>query len=497
MIDRADDREHKPEGGLACAPGEEPGATSADAGFTSIYETYSPLVYRTCLEVLRDPYEAQDATQETFIRAYREGAALPQRPGPWLRVVARNHSLDLVRRRARVERLTSQLNAVATAAEDPSGRVVNRIALSELLEGLGPRERAVLVGSGVEDRPLDSLARSLGLSYMGTAQLLHRARRRARRLLGEAIAMLLPFLPERFRSRTGSAWTHVMQAGGRAPELAAAAAVAAVLVAGQGLVSPDGAIPKPADGPATAAQEAPGQAGTRGPALPPLAAPSAPVTTAGQAPAGDAPAVRSVLPQSGLGAAPGLPGSVGLAGAPELPPVQLPPGLPALPADAVPPTVIQPPPVQVSPPVIQPPPVQVSPPALQPPPVQVPPPVLQPPPVQVPLPLSSPPTVQGSPALPPPPPVPPITLTLPGPVTVAAVGPSGAYVNFQVSASGGQGALKLTCSRPSGSRFSIGATEVRCTATDAAGRTASGSFTVYVLALPSLPSPGTPGLPVL
>jgi hypothetical protein len=38
---------------------------------------------------------------------------------------------------------------------------------------------------------------------------------------------------------------------------------------------------------------------------------------------------------------------------------------------------------------------------------------------------------------------------------------------------------------------------VRCTATDAAGRTASGSFTVYVLALPSLPSPGTPGLPVL
>jgi RNA polymerase sigma factor (sigma-70 family) len=425
-------QERTPDGALATATRELPEAASGEAGFTSIYETYSPLVYRTCLEVLRDPHEAQDATQETFIRAYREGDALPSRPGPWLRVVARNHSLDLIRRRARVERMTAQLTAVPTDADDPGRRAVNRIAVGELLKGLGPREQQVLVGSAVEDRTLDSLAGSLGLSYMGTAQLLHRAKRRARRLFGEAIALLLPFLPERFRSRSGAGWMQALHAAGRAPELVAVALVAAVLVAGPGMAPSETWISQPAAGPNTTAREVPGIGGQR------LEAPSAPAGTSGQAPLGDAPALRSeapLLPDVKLP-------ETGQVAAPQLPQVPLQSVLPALPGA----------------------------PDL--------------PPVQVPLPSLQPPAVGVPPALPPPPPVPPITLTLPGPITAVAVSPSGADVAFQVSASGGEGALNVSCSRPSGSRFPIGATEVKCTASDAAGRTASGSFLVSVVSLP-------------
>ncbi len=78
---------------------------------------------------------------------------------------------------------------------------------------------------------------------------------------------------------------------------------------------------------------------------------------------------------------------------------------------------------------------------------------------------------------------------LTGPVTspvVSASGPSGATVNFVVSASDDQeGTLPVTCSPPSGSLFAIGATPVTCTATDSNGNAAHIEFTVTVKPQPS------------
>lgn len=74
----------------------------------------------------------------------------------------------------------------------------------------------------------------------------------------------------------------------------------------------------------------------------------------------------------------------------------------------------------------------------------------------------------------------PPLLRLPGPRRVEATGPAGAVVTYSVSAVDGGRQLRPTCSPPSGSRFPLGATVVRCTATDAAGNTATGSFPVTV-----------------
>jgi X-Pro dipeptidyl-peptidase len=72
-------------------------------------------------------------------------------------------------------------------------------------------------------------------------------------------------------------------------------------------------------------------------------------------------------------------------------------------------------------------------------------------------------------------------LTLPAPVTVEATGPSGVAVTYAASASDLVDASPaVACSAGSGSTFALGATTVTCTAKDAAGNTASGSFTVTV-----------------
>ncbi|MBV8080273.1 MAG: VCBS repeat-containing protein [Actinobacteria bacterium] len=72
-------------------------------------------------------------------------------------------------------------------------------------------------------------------------------------------------------------------------------------------------------------------------------------------------------------------------------------------------------------------------------------------------------------------------LTLPASAQAEAVGPTGAPVSFTASASDAvDGVVPVTCSPASGSVFRVGTTTVRCSATDAHGNRATGSFGVTV-----------------
>jgi hypothetical protein len=72
-------------------------------------------------------------------------------------------------------------------------------------------------------------------------------------------------------------------------------------------------------------------------------------------------------------------------------------------------------------------------------------------------------------------------LVLPGAVTADATSPSGAAVSYAASATDNSGLTPIvSCAPASGSGFGIGATKVSCSATDAAGNSSSGSFSVTV-----------------
>lgn len=76
--------------------------------------------------------------------------------------------------------------------------------------------------------------------------------------------------------------------------------------------------------------------------------------------------------------------------------------------------------------------------------------------------------------------IPPV-LSLPGNLVVEATGPSGALVIYIATANDAHdGPVSVICSPASGSAFMLGITSINCSATDAAGNTASGSFTVTV-----------------
>jgi RNA polymerase sigma-70 factor, ECF subfamily len=68
----------------------------------SIFRRYSGPVYSVALRVLHDTGQAEDVLQEVFLQLWRNPAAFVQDRGSlgaWLVVVARNRSIDLLRRR--------------------------------------------------------------------------------------------------------------------------------------------------------------------------------------------------------------------------------------------------------------------------------------------------------------------------------------------------------------------------------------------------------------
>jgi RNA polymerase sigma-70 factor (ECF subfamily) len=78
-------------------------ARQDQSAMASLFDKYSRLVYSIALRVLREPDLAEDVMQEVLLQVWRQpGGFVAQRGslGAWLAVVARNRSIDVIRRRS-------------------------------------------------------------------------------------------------------------------------------------------------------------------------------------------------------------------------------------------------------------------------------------------------------------------------------------------------------------------------------------------------------------
>lgn len=66
-----------------------------------LYEKYAEFIYSVSLRILHDPEEAEDVLQEVFLRIWRSPDQLKIGKSllPWIAVVSRNSSIDVIRRR--------------------------------------------------------------------------------------------------------------------------------------------------------------------------------------------------------------------------------------------------------------------------------------------------------------------------------------------------------------------------------------------------------------
>ena len=127
--------------------------------------------------ILRDPELAQDAVQETLIRAWRSlpGLRDPATFDHWLHSLVAHACIDLVRKR---RRRVIEVELAPTAdmhVLDDVGLVADRDQLDRALARLEPEMRAVVVLHFYLDLPLPRVAASLGIPVGTAKSRLHRS----------------------------------------------------------------------------------------------------------------------------------------------------------------------------------------------------------------------------------------------------------------------------------------------------------------------------------
>ena len=165
--------------------------------FNQLVERHQRSVYNVCLRLLRDAGHAEDATQDTFIRAW---SALESFRGglvrPWLLRIATNRAYDLLRAKSR--RPASSLDAELFESEPewtpqsihehPEAHAA-RSELSHHLEHalalLPEDQRLAIVLSDVQGYGYEEISRITGVAVGTVKSRISRGRSRLRELLRE------------------------------------------------------------------------------------------------------------------------------------------------------------------------------------------------------------------------------------------------------------------------------------------------------------------------
>lgn len=174
----------------------EPFAVAGGAAnaFETIVREYSRFVYRIAYAVLRNHHDAEDATQETFIRCLRsqKQLALVRDRRAWLARVAWRVALD---RRSRLPEVSlddaagtvSNLRAAGAGADEIAANHQIAALVERLIASL-PRElREPLVLSTVDDLTSPEIAEVLGIPEGSVRTRLLRARQ----ILKEKLSAIL------------------------------------------------------------------------------------------------------------------------------------------------------------------------------------------------------------------------------------------------------------------------------------------------------------------
>jgi RNA polymerase sigma-70 factor (ECF subfamily) len=167
---------------FAPEPGTARGGGVSAWAFRLLVLRYHRLVHRFANSLLRDSAEAEDVTQEAFLKYWEQGGDV-RGPKEWLLTVARNACLDRLRKARRT------VDAEGAAIDEPrdergpawefqQGELAARLQV--LIKSLPEPQRSLVVLFDVHGLDGGACARILGINTNQVKVYLHRARRRLR-----------------------------------------------------------------------------------------------------------------------------------------------------------------------------------------------------------------------------------------------------------------------------------------------------------------------------
>jgi RNA polymerase sigma-70 factor, ECF subfamily len=169
--------------------------------FAELMQRHQNRVYRLALRLLRQPQEAEDASQEVFLKAYQNAGRFSPKStvAAWLNRITANHCLNLLRSRNVRKEVpwedpdappgqSGEVARAAAAAGNPLDLLTGKevaVQIQQALAGLPENQRQTLVLKRFGDFSYQEIGEMLGLSASAVDGLIKRARQNLRQVLGE------------------------------------------------------------------------------------------------------------------------------------------------------------------------------------------------------------------------------------------------------------------------------------------------------------------------
>ena len=161
---------------------------AAAPGSPAFFEENYDRIYRHVLGMVHDPTEAEDLTQETFLRAFQQRDSLRESGAvvSWLYRIATHVTLDRLRQRARRAPRDSGGDVDEIDVADPEAPSLQQFmeqaemsaCVQEYLANLPDDSRAVILLHDMHGLSGPEIAETLGLPLATVKMRLHRARAR-------------------------------------------------------------------------------------------------------------------------------------------------------------------------------------------------------------------------------------------------------------------------------------------------------------------------------
>jgi RNA polymerase sigma factor (sigma-70 family) len=166
----------------------------AELAFTALVRRHGPLVFGVCRSLLRNPHDAEDAFQATFLVLARKAGSIrqPDRLGPWLYGVAHRTARRLKDKNARRKSYEAEAAVYRDRAHPSNGSTQHPSALANHdeiealhreIERLPARYKAAIVLCDLQGLTHEEAARRLGRRVGTISSQVSRARERLRRRL--------------------------------------------------------------------------------------------------------------------------------------------------------------------------------------------------------------------------------------------------------------------------------------------------------------------------
>jgi RNA polymerase sigma-70 factor, ECF subfamily len=153
--------------------------------FAQLVEQYQTPVYNLAYRMLGNANDAEDAAQETFMRAYAQIKSFRanEKFATWLLSIDAHYCIDRLRRRRKLawlsldeDALGDSLASDAPTPDDELLRHEDEREIVQLLDHLAPSNRLIVVLRYWYDQSIEEIARTTGDSVSSVKVKLHRAR---------------------------------------------------------------------------------------------------------------------------------------------------------------------------------------------------------------------------------------------------------------------------------------------------------------------------------